>query len=318
MQHLTLEALARLVDEPPMHDEAEHLRGCLVCRREMDAMRAQTAALSALPDPEPNPAAWRALEAALAAEELIRPRTARIRPARRFRVAHPYLRAAAAVLLFVTGAAAGAALLRPGSPDPVATAPAAREPGQTAGKPVDELPAANSERSLGLAQLPVPGPSAPVTDMPGSIVPVADVPGSAARAAGGSRDTRYVPVADAPRAGRLAPSLPAARLVAGRPVTHRGRAAAMTPEARAAARELDAAEAAYVAALRRYAEIADPSSGADPETRLAALETLVESTGRALERAPGDPVLNGYHLAVLDERDALRRQIDRSAQSVFY
>ena len=306
MQHLTWEALARLVDEPPVPDEAEHLRGCLVCRREMDAMRAQTAALASLPELEPDPAAWRALEAALAAEELIRPQAARIQPAvRRFRPAHPYLRAAAAVLLAVSGAAAGAALLRPGSPHTVATAPADGAPGQPVRKPVDEPPSTDRGRSLGLAQLPVPGPSAPVEDVPGS--GVADGPEGFA-----------VPVADAPRAGRRVPNIPAARLVAGAPTTNRGRAPAMTPEARAAARELDAAEAAYVAALRRYAEIADPSSGADPETRLAALETLVESTGRALERAPGDPVLNGYHLAVLDERDALRRQIDRSAESVFY
>jgi hypothetical protein len=304
MQHLNLEALARLVDERPMADEAEHLRGCLVCRRELDAMRAQTAALATLPGLEPNPAAWRALEAALAAEELIRPQTARIQPAvRRFRFAQPYLRAAAAVLLFVTGAAAGAALLRPGSPDTVATAPTSSE---TARKTVDELPATDAGRSLGLAQLPVPGPSAPVADAPGGEAPVAD---------GGDF---AVPVVEAPGTVPRAPSLPAARLVAARPTTSRGRAPAMTPQARAAARELDAAEAAYVTALRRYAEIADPSSGADPATRLAALETLVESTGRALERAPGDPVLNGYHLSMLDERDALRRQIDRSAQSVFY
>jgi hypothetical protein len=301
MQHLNLEALARLVDEPPMADEAEHLRGCLVCRRELDAMRAQTAALATLPRLEPNPAAWRALEAALAAEELIRPQPARIQPpVRRFRFAQPYLRAAAAVLLFVTGAAAGAALLRPGSPDTVASAPSS----QTVRETADELPATSSGRPLGLAQLPVPGPSAPVADAPGSDV-----------ADGGEF---AVPVLDAPGTARRAPSLPAARLVAARPTTSRGRAPAMTPQARAAARELDAAEAAYVAALRRYAEIADPSSGADPATRLAALETLVESTGRALERAPGDPVLNGYHLSMLDERDALRRQIDRSAQSVFY
>lgn len=294
MQHLTLEDLARLVDEPPMPDEAEHLRGCLVCRREMEAMRAQTAALAALPDLEPGHGAWRALEAALAAESLVRPQPVRLHPVRRFRAAHPYLRAAAAVLVLVTGIAAGTSLLRPGSSDPVATAPASRTDSESA------LPS-TADTPLGLAQLPVPGPAAPVTGEAGQDVPVADVPAS-----------EEVP------AVRRAPALPAARLVASRPTTSRGRPPALTPEARAAARELDAAEAAYVAALRRYAQIADPSSGADPETRLAALETLVESTGRALERAPGDPVLNGYHLAVVDERDALRRQIDRASQSTWY
>ncbi|HEX8359711.1 MAG TPA: hypothetical protein VF613_06385 [Longimicrobium sp.] len=291
MQHLNLEALARLVDEPPVPNEAEHLRDCLVCRRELEAMRAQTAALASLPDLEPAPGAWRALEAALAAESLVRPQ-----PARRFRPAHPYLRAAAAVLLLVTGMAAGTALLRPGSSGEVATAPVA--PPTDPGSP----PAAPS-RPLGLAQLPVPVTREPARDSGSTGLPavIADVP-----------------LAEAPRTARPAPTLPAARLVASRPATSRGRAPALTPEARAAARELDAAEAAYVAALRRYAEIADPSSGADPETRLSALETLVESTGRALERAPGDPVLNGYHLAVVDERDALRRQMDRAAKTAWY
>ena len=39
MQHLDLEAIARLVDEAPEPHEAEHLRGCLVCRRELAELR---------------------------------------------------------------------------------------------------------------------------------------------------------------------------------------------------------------------------------------------------------------------------------------
>ncbi|HEY0036162.1 MAG TPA: hypothetical protein VGB66_05705, partial [Longimicrobium sp.] len=171
MEHLTLEELARLVDEPAAPDEAEHLRGCLVCRREMEAMRAQTAALAGLPELEPGPGAWRALEAALAAESLVSPQPVRLHPVRRFRTAHPYLRAAAAVLLLVTGIAAGTSLLRPGSSDPVATAPVTKttEPGSV-------LQDTNSDRPLGLAQLPVPGPTAPVAEAADRDVPVADVP----------------------------------------------------------------------------------------------------------------------------------------------
>ncbi len=291
MQHLNPEAIARLVDEPPMPDEAGHLRDCLVCRRELAEMRAQTAALASLPDLEPGDGAWRALEASLAGEALVRPRAVR-----RFRPAHPYLRAAAAIILLVTGMAAGTSLLRPGGGTRVAAVP--------------EAPTGTSARPLGLAGLP----AAPVAaeSARGGAVPASDAPELPAVIA----DVPLAP--EAPRTVRHAPSLPAARLVAARPTTPRGRAPALTPEARAAARELDAAEAAYVAALRRYAEIADPSSGADPETRLSALETLVESTGRALERAPGDPVLNGYHLAVVDERDALRTQLDRAAKTAWY
>ena len=275
MQHLTLEELARLVDEAPEPAEAEHLRDCLVCRRERDAMRAQTSALASLADPEPRPGAWRALGVALAAEGLMRPASARA-----FRTSHPLLRIAAALLLFATGAAAGLSLLRPGTTPHVAQAPV--------------QPSKGEGRVLGVAQLPPARAESQVVDAPAAAEPA-------------------LPAAE----------LPVARLVSARvgdavPATPLRRAPALTPEARAAARELDEAEAAYVAALRKYAEIADPASGADPETRLSALQTLVETTGRALEQAPGDPVLNGYHLAVLDERDALRRQIDRAAQNAWY
>jgi hypothetical protein len=78
---------------------------------------------------------------------------------------------------------------------------------------------------------------------------------------------------------------------------------------RQAERELAAAEGAYVAALQRYASIADPASGADPVTRMAALERMISTTREALERTPGDPVINGYHLAAVRERDALGRQL---------
>lgn len=72
MQHLDLEQLARLVDEPAEPAEAEHLRGCLVCRRELGEMRAQTEALASLDDPQVPPALWVALEALLLEEKLIR------------------------------------------------------------------------------------------------------------------------------------------------------------------------------------------------------------------------------------------------------
>ncbi|HEX8452577.1 MAG TPA: hypothetical protein VF647_10800 [Longimicrobium sp.] len=275
MQHLTLEELARLVDEAPEPSEAEHLRDCLVCRRELGAMRAQTAALAELADPEPRPGAWRALEAALAEEGLMRPA-----PARAVRSWQPLLRIAAALVVLATGAAAGLSLLRPGTPDHVAQAPV--------------QPSRSEGRVLGVAQLPRTSAETRVVDAP--VVEDAAVPAAHPAMA----HLVSARVGDAPR------------------VAPRRRAPALTPEAKAAARELDEAEAAYVAALRKYAEIADPASGADPETRLSALNTLVETTGRALERAPGDPVLNGYHLAVLDERDALRRQIDRASQNAWY
>jgi hypothetical protein len=94
--------------------------------------------------------------------------------------------------------------------------------------------------------------------------------------------------------------------------------AAGSPAVLAAERELEDAEAAYLTALRRYAELADPAAGADPVTRLEALDRLVEMSARALDRSPDDPQLNGYHLAAVNERDALRRQIQRAAETTWF
>jgi hypothetical protein len=89
------------------------------------------------------------------------------------------------------------------------------------------------------------------------------------------------------------------------------------PSVLRAERELAEAEGAYLAALQRYAAIADPASGADPVTRMAALERMIATTREALERTPGDPVINGYHLAAVRERDALSRQLARADKDWF-
>jgi len=87
------------------------------------------------------------------------------------------------------------------------------------------------------------------------------------------------------------------------------RPAPVDPVVRQAEQELAEAEGAYLAALQRYAAIADPASGADPATRMAALERMISTTRDALERTPDDPVINAYHLAAVRERDALSRQL---------
>ena len=51
----------------------------------------------------------------------------------------------------------------------------------------------------------------------------------------------------------------------------------------------------------------------DPLNQLAALEGIVLTTRAALEEAPADPVINGYHLSALGQRDAILRQIDARA-----
>jgi len=92
---------------------------------------------------------------------------------------------------------------------------------------------------------------------------------------------------------------------------------AQDPSVLRAQRELEEAEGAYLAALQRYAAIADPASGADPVTRMAALERMIATTREALERTPGDPVINGYHMAAVRERDALRRQLSEADKDWF-
>ena len=77
------------------------------------------------------------------------------------------------------------------------------------------------------------------------------------------------------------------------------------PEAR-----LKAAEEAYVAALTAYSSAVGADAAVDPLNRLAALEGIVLTTRAALEEAPADPVINGYHLSALGQRDAILRQID--------
>jgi hypothetical protein len=265
MQHLTLEAIARLVDEAPDPDEAAHLSGCIPCRRELAEMRAQTAALGSLDDPEPDAEAWPRLEAALRAEALILdiPRTRTVPAWRRPSV----LRAAAAVAIFLVGGAGGMLLRAGRGTTTSAPLPATTGPVAVARPPAD----ANDAR-------------------PGSTAPAAPEP------------TLFTDGAPA--------ATPGARLASTGTTGARPQSArAETPAVRRARAELRKAEDAYLSALQRYAAIADPSSGADDATRLEALDRMVSTTSSALQDAPDDPVINGYHLAALREREALRREL---------
>jgi len=270
MQHLTLEAVARLVDEPPEPEESLHLRECLACRRELVEMRTQTQALARLADPEPSPFAWAALEARLAEEGLVRGRRAAPRE-------HAWLRAAAAVALLVMGGAGGMAVWSRGGGSGPAAGPDLLAP-QVAVAPAPEWePAAPAAAA----------PGAPLTAAE-AVRTVASEPATPAQAGGGA--ARRVAVADdAPRA----------------------------EQRREATAALESAERDYLQALARYAESAS-AEDADPVTRLATLEGMVRATRYALERAPEDPVINGYHLAAMGQRDAMLRQIARSSEETWY
>jgi hypothetical protein len=278
MQHLDLEQLARLVDEPAGPAEAEHLRGCLVCRRELAEMRAQTEALAELGEMEPPADAWTALEARLLDEKLIR-EPARVRPMGFSRV---HLRIAASLALFLMGAAAGAMLWRTPGAQPIRTM---------------EPAVAQAPRATPRSASPISAPEVTYVMDTGSDAPAPN--GSGARLA--------------MNGGAAEPATP--RVVAPRPTAPR-RATAV--EAERAARELVRAQATYLAALQRLAAIADPRSGNAPETRMAALDRLVQLTAEALDRVPGDPVINGYHLAAVAEREALRREMERDAQATWF
>lgn len=59
-------------------------------------------------------------------------------------------------------------------------------------------------------------------------------------------------------------------------------------------------------------------AGGDPVARLAALEGIMTLTGAALDQAPADPILNGYHLAAVAQREATLKQIaNRTGESWF-
>jgi len=107
MEHLTRESLARLVDESPRADEAQHLATCLVCTSELEALRAQTRALASLPEIRPPLGDWEVLEARLRSEGLVETPTL----LERLSLAHTpaWMRTAAAVALFLGGTGVGAA-----------------------------------------------------------------------------------------------------------------------------------------------------------------------------------------------------------------
>ena len=294
MQHLDLESLARLVDEAPLPHEAAHLRDCLPCRRELAEMREQTEMLAGMGEMDPPAGAWAALEARLVEEQLVRaPAPAPVTAGstgsgRALGLYRPSVRIAAALALFLLGGAAGAAFWRDGGDGQVA---------------MDVLPMVGAVRPDGGAQGRMDAPQlyAPAADGP-SVAPAqgTDAGNGARLAMNGAAPAETRPAAAAIPPRRTAPRR------------------ATRAEASQAARALVQAQAEYVGALQRVAAIADPASGNAPETRLAALDQLVQLTAAALERVPGDAVVNGYHLAAVAERDALRREMDRDATAEWF
>lgn len=71
MEHLTIETLARLVDEPSRPEEAKHLAVCEACAAELAALELQRESLASLPEIMPPVGDWKVLEAKLRSEGLV-------------------------------------------------------------------------------------------------------------------------------------------------------------------------------------------------------------------------------------------------------
>ncbi len=108
MEHLSTETLARLVDERPTPEEAAHLSECAPCQHELEALRQQTDALGTLPELMPPKGHWDVVEARLRSEGLIE--TPGLFQKLGLAQTPQWMKAAAAVTIFFTGAATGAAL----------------------------------------------------------------------------------------------------------------------------------------------------------------------------------------------------------------
>jgi hypothetical protein len=121
MEHLSVEHLARLVDERPSAEEAEHLGTCASCAAELRALEEQSTALAALPEILPPKGDWKVLEAQLRSEGLVRD------PGlfQRMGLARTpgWMKAAAAAVLFLGGTGTGVALTQ--AQTPAGTAPTA-------------------------------------------------------------------------------------------------------------------------------------------------------------------------------------------------
>jgi hypothetical protein len=266
MSHLTLEELARLLDEAPAAQEAAHLGTCELCRAELEQLREDQQSLSLLPDVAPAPDAWAALEHRLVAEGLIRRRG--FAPA-----STRMLQIAAALVLFLGGTIAGRMSVQVGETT--------------------------------LAQLPPPATSAPADAEATRGVPVPPAP-ETALAAGAD-----APATDDNTAGtpRTQPHRSPNVALASNNFTLGPQVNTQVNTMEDAITVLRQAEELYLAALTRYAELATQAEDGDPIARLAALTSIVMTTQAALSQTPMDPVINGYHLTALAQRDATLRQV---------
>lgn len=121
--------------------------------------------------------------------------------------------------------------------------------------------------------------------------------------------------APAPSAGGPVQHVP---VITPRSFVSLAEAASQASTVEEAADVLREAEELYLGALTRYAELATQSPAGDPVARLAALQSIVMTTQAALSEMPTDPVINGYHLTALAQRDATLRQVAAASSDRWY
>lgn len=350
MSHLNLEELARLADEEPTALEQAHLHECTTCRAELERMRADIAALGDLGEIAPPDGAWDDVEARLLAEGLIRrPIAGRAWPM--------LLRLAAALALFLTGTLAGFAWRSVQEPTPAILASADTQrtdeavrsgetarPGETArsGATVRATDAARASDGPGSVGGPrdtdiVAAGDAATADAGSRTSDAARRAVSGEGTGDGVNQPRTAGVLAEAAAGRPASAtgaLDRARTVSDAqedeslpriigPASPEARLASLMSEtprtAEEAAMLLRDAESVYLDALARYAQLAGGAGEAsDPLARLAALEGIVLTTREALGRAPADPVINGYHMTALAQREATLRQIAATSRNPWF
>lgn len=161
--------------------------------------------------------------------------------------------------------------------------------GAAVGAALDDAPTVVTEREPAAAEEPV----ADATPDRGATVAAAD--------AGGDPEPRAA-AADEP--------------LEARPTLARDDEPARPPADPAEA--LRDAEARYVEALARYADEASVAPGADPTSRLAALEGILYTTRAALDATPNDPVLEGFYRSALAQREAILDDVTiTTAQAVY-
>ena len=117
--------------------------------------------------------------------------------------------------------------------------------------------------------------------------------------------------------GRLSahqPPFPAPSTIDAPSKTVASAAADTTFESAARAQQVrDSAAALYQQAVAYLAKQDSTSTSTTPaaiRTRLAALDHVSETMRQALQLAPGDPVINGYYLTTLGQREATIRQLN--------